>query len=125
MTVPRQGTDPDPSVRRIVVPEKEPMIGSAPYDYADSFELRVAEPDPRSAEELARIAIEHAPWPVRHGVLLAWRALLRFRLGPLRAPDHILGARIVVSEHDVILLEVSGPLMRGAIVSRRIDPTCI
>ncbi len=111
-------------VRQLPVVD-EPRIGSARHDCVDAFELRVREPDPRTAEELARLALEEAPRAVRGLVLLAWRHILRFRLGPLSSPDHVLGARVVLSRPDVVQLEVSGPIMRGVIVSRKTGPTCV
>jgi hypothetical protein len=47
------------------VPVVEPLIGSDRYDYADAYEIRVREPDERSAEEIARFAMEGAPWQAR------------------------------------------------------------
>jgi hypothetical protein len=115
---------PAASVRQVPVVARSP-IGSGRYDYADAFELRLREPDSRTAEELARLALEEAPWAVRRLVVFAWRRILRFRLGPRSSPGHVLGARVVRSEPDVIQLDVSGPIMRGVIVSRKTAPTCI
>ena len=106
------------------VPVAAELIGGAQYDYADAFEIRVTEPDARSAEQWARIALEQAPSPVRWVMLTAFRGL-GLRLGPRSSPDHILGWRIVASQPDVIHLEAVSPLLRGVVVGRRVDPTCV
>ncbi|MDQ3985228.1 MAG: DUF2867 domain-containing protein [Actinomycetota bacterium] len=103
---------------------EEPLIGSDRYDYADAFEIRMPVPDPRSAEEFGRFALEDAPSPIRWTIWIAHRYLLRFRLGPRSSPDHILGWRILVSEPDVVQLEAVSPLLRGVIVGRKPEPNC-
>ena len=114
-----------PRARRVPVVAEEPLIGSDRYDYADAFEIRVREPDARSAEQFARCALERAPWPVRWTIWIAHRHLLRVRLGPRTSPDHISGWKILTSKPDVIQLEAVSPLLgRGVIVGRRVDPTC-
>lgn len=106
------------------VPVAEPLLGEDPYDYADAYEIPV-EPDGRSAEEHARLALERAPWAARWFVWAVQRLLLGFRLGPRSSPTHILGWRIVASEHDVIQLAAMSPVLgRSLIVLRRIDRTC-
>ncbi len=42
-----------PRVRRVPMPVEEPLLGER-YDYADAFEIRVREPDARSADRLAQ-----------------------------------------------------------------------
>jgi hypothetical protein len=114
-----------PRARRIPVVADEPLIGSDRYDYADAFGIRLREPDARSAEQFARCALEQAPWRVRWTVRIVQRHLLRLRLGPRSSPDHLLGWKILTSQPDVIHLEAVSPLLgRGAIVARRVDPTC-
>jgi hypothetical protein len=110
--------------RRVPVASDEPLIGGDGYDYADAFEIRLAESDSRSAEEFTRCALEQAPWPVRWVVRNVHRHVLRFRLGPHSSPDHVLGWRIVTAEPDTICLEAVSPLFgRGVIVARRPEPT--
>jgi hypothetical protein len=92
-------------------------------DYADAFEVRTDVPDARSAEEWARTALERAPAIVRLVVLVVHRGVLRFRLGPMHAADHVLGWRIRRSEPDTIELTADGPLMSGLIIGRRTGPT--
>jgi hypothetical protein len=102
---------------------QEPLLGDSRPDYADAFEIRTPEPDGRTAEQWARAALEQAPWPVRRVVLVAHRYVLRFRLGPLPSPDHVLGWRIEMSEPEVIRLQAESPLVRAVIVGRRPEPT--
>ncbi len=107
------------------VPVVEPLIGSDRYDYADAYEIRVREPDERSAEELSRFALERAPWQARWFIWAVQRLLLGIRLGPRSSPDHILGWRILTSQHDVIQLGAVSPVLgRSLIVIRRINQTC-
>ena len=95
----------------------DPVVGGG-YDYADAFEIDIPEPDARSPEEMFRAALENASW-VQRWVPIAHRRLLRFRLAAPEAPGHMLGWRIVDSDHDVVRLRAEGPLIRGAIVGRR------
>jgi hypothetical protein len=113
----------DDAARTRRVPVAAELIDSEQYDYADAFEIRVAEPDAHSAEQWARTALEQAPRSARWTMLLAFRGL-GLRLGPRSSPDHILGWRIVASQPDVIHLEAVSPLLRGVVVGRRVDPTC-
>jgi hypothetical protein len=102
----------------------EPLIGSDRFDYADAFEIRVPEADARSAEQLARCALEQAASPVRSTVRIAHRHLLRLRLGAGSSPHHLFGWKILTSEPDVIHLEAVSPLLgRAVLVLRRVDPT--
>jgi hypothetical protein len=102
----------------------EPLIGAARYDYADCFEIRVAAPEQRSAEQFARAALEGAPWAARMTMLSAWR-LLGFRVDGRSSAARILGWRIVASEPDLVHLEAASALMRGVVVARTVDPTRI
>jgi len=120
-------TDQDqnaPRAGRVLVIAGEPLIGGDSYDYADAFEIRLRASDARSAEEFARCALEEAPWLVREMVRIAHRYLLRLRLGPRGAPDHLFGWKTLTSLPDVIHLEAVSPLLgRAAIVGRRPDST--
>jgi hypothetical protein len=113
-----------PFARRVAVAGHEPLIGDTRYDYADAFELRSPEPDPRTAEQFARDALENAPGPVRGIVRLVHRHVLRFTLAPSSSPQHILGWTILASEPDLIQLQAVSPLLgRGVLVGRRVEPT--
>ena len=111
-----------PDVRRADVAD-EPLLGGDRYDYADAFEARVAGPDNRSAEQWVRSGLEQAPWAIRLGVVVVHRFVIGFRLGPRSSPDHVLGWRIVTSQHDLVQLEAVSPLGRGVMVARRPDET--
>ncbi len=113
-----------PRARRVAVSADEPLIGSDRYDYADALEIRLPEPDPRSAEEFVWFALQHAPRALIWTVRIVHRHLLRLRLGPRSSPDDLLGWRIMASQPDAMHLEAVSPLLgRGVIVGRRPDPT--
>jgi len=113
-----------PHAHRVPVQPDEQIAGSNGYSYADAFEIRLRQPDGRSAEQFARCALENAPWPVRWTVSMAHRHVLRLRLAPASSPGHVLGWTIVASQPDLIQLEAVSPLLgRGVIVGRRVDPT--
>ena len=115
--------DATPRARRRPVVEPPPA-GTAPPDYADAFEIELPASDGRTAEQLARVALEQAPLPVRLTVRVAHRHLLRMRLGPASSAGHVFGWRIVRSEPDAVQLESTSPLLgRAVIVGRRVDPT--
>jgi hypothetical protein len=84
-------------------------------DYRDSFELTTSSEDTRSAEQWMRAAFEGAPRPVRWFLLLGWRLVLGLRLGPLSAPDYILGWRIASREHNEVRIELQSALMRACL----------
>jgi hypothetical protein len=110
--------------RRVPVVADEPVICGDRFDYADAFEIRVPAADARSAEELARCALEQASSPVRWTVRIAHRHLLRLRLGAASSPDHLFGWKILTSEPNLIHLEAVSPVLgRGVLVLRRVDPT--
>jgi hypothetical protein len=109
--------------RRVPVPADEPLIFGARYDYADAFEMRVNEPDERSAEELVRFSLSHASRWVRWIIRIAHKYVVRFRLGPESSPLHVLGWSILSSQPNVIVLRAASPLLRGIIVARKPDPT--
>jgi hypothetical protein len=94
----------------------------AGYDYADAFEIELAEGDTRTPEQLFRAALERArsSSPL---IPLVHKHVLRFQLGPAVSHNHLFGWRIVTSEPDVIRLEADGPLMRGTIIGRRVFPS--
>lgn len=110
----------DLRARRVDVPD-EPLVGMRRHDYADAFQIQVPDPDPRAAEQFARDCIEQAPWPARAAVLVAWKYVLRFRLGPRPSADHVFGAQIVTSQPDVVELAMPSPLLDGVIVGRKVD----
>jgi len=102
------------------VPDSED--GTDRPDYADAFEIRVPEPDGRTAEQWVRRGLEGAPPALRLLIRVVHRVVLGFRLGPHPSPDHVLGWRIGTSEPDVVRLEAASWLVRAVIVGRRVDP---
>ncbi len=108
----------DERARRVPVAEAE-----AHADYSDAFEVELSEPDVRTAEEWVRSGLEEAPPAMRLTIRVVHRFVLGLRLAARATPGHVLGWQIVTSEPDVVQLEASGPLMRGVIVGRRVDPT--
>jgi hypothetical protein len=94
-------------------------------DYADAFELETSQPDDRPVEAWMRAGLEQAPAAVRRLILLVHRHVLRLELGPVTAPDHVLGWRIATRADDVVRLEASGSLADAVIVGRRIDASAI
>lgn len=88
-------------------------------DYADRFEIAVADADERTAEQWARGALEGMPAALRAFVLFAHRRLLRLRLGHLESDGNVLGWRIVTSQQDLVQLEAEGPLIRAVLLGRR------
>ena len=99
----------------------ETAAGSASADYSDAFEVRLREPDGRTAEEWIRAGLEGAPAPVRWTIVVVHRYVLRFRLGPLTSRDRVLGWRVAESTPEVVRLEAESPLLRAVLVGRRTD----
>src|SRR5438128_9164750 len=87
-----------PRARRVPVEADELLVGRGRYDYADAFEIRLRNPDTRSAEQFARCALEQLPLPVRWTIRIAHRHALRLRLGPRSSRDHVLGWKILTSQ---------------------------
>jgi hypothetical protein len=106
-------------VRPRAVPDEPELRG---HDYADSFEVVLAEPDEHTAETWARTALEQSNPLLRRLVGVVHGGILRFDLGP-DDEQHVLGWRIVSSEPDALQLVAGGPLGRGVIVARRTSPT--
>ena len=102
---------------------REPDTGDERPDYVDAFDVRRPAHDDRTAEQWIRAGLEGAPGWMRRIIGAAHRRVLRFRLGPLDAADHVLGWRIVASEPDLVRLETSSPLLRAVLVARRVDPS--
>ena len=90
-------------------------------DYTDVFEVPLPQGDSRTAEETFRDAVGHKPGAGGGVVLWIHRHVLRFRLGPISSPDHIIGWTIVRSDPDELVLSARGPLMHGELTLRRRD----
>jgi hypothetical protein len=111
-----------PRATRVAADPKGPLVDGEGYHYADAFEISLPAPDMRTAEQVARAALDNAPRLIRMGMVAAQRYLLGFRLGPLSAPDHIQGWRIVRAEPEAVQLEAVGLLGRAVVVGSRPDP---
>lgn len=112
-----------PRAQRVPVATEEPLLRGDAYDYADAFEIRVLGQDPSTAEEWTRRALEEAPRLIRWTILIAHRYVLRFRLGPLSSPDHVLGWKVVTSQPEVVHIESVSPILRAAIIGRATSAT--
>ena len=108
------------SVRRIPVPPELELRDST-YDYADTFELRLSQPDTHSAEEWVRAALEQSAPAVRGVIRFVHGRVAGFALSD--EPDSILGWRTVSSTRDVLHIATSGPALRADIVARRASDT--
>jgi hypothetical protein len=110
----------DQRARQCPVIAEEPPPGKSPYDYADAFEVTLAEGDGRTAEQILRAGLQGAPQALRSTIVAVHRHVLRFRLGPLSSPSHVLGWQLMGSEPDVARLEISGSVIEAALVARRV-----
>jgi hypothetical protein len=106
------------SVRADRVEVSEETDALARASYASAFEVSGARLDARSAEQWARAAFEDAPAVLRSSVLIGWRYVLGLRLGPRRAPAHVLGWAIVRKATDSIVLEARSPLLTARKIVR-------
>lgn len=100
-------------------PAAEPLGAGFRFDYADAYEVALGVGDDRTAEQVVRTGLGHAPHALGAAVLLAHRHVLRFRLGPVTSPKHVVGWQIATNEPDVLVLKAEGPLMHGVMVARR------
>jgi hypothetical protein len=87
-------------------PERE---GLPTPDYADAFAVDV--PAGRTAEDWAREVFERAPGVLQLGMYAGWRAGLFLRLGPRRAPGHVLGWPVASSDASTVRLATDSPLL--------------
>ncbi|OBA63927.1 hypothetical protein A5647_00240 [Mycobacterium sp. 1100029.7] len=107
------------TLQRIATVAEQTETGDDASDYTDVFEVPISRGDRRAAEQMFRDALRGGPG----GGLVLWihRHVLRFRLGPISSPDHVIGWPIVRSGPDELVLTTSGPLMRGELTLRRED----
>jgi hypothetical protein len=109
-------------VREVEV-ASEPLLGGAHYDYADSFEVVLHDPDAHSAEQWVRTALDQSPGSLATLIRLVHRHVIGFRLGPAFTDEHIIGWQVVHSSQDIMQMQASGPVVRAVIVARRKTPT--
>jgi hypothetical protein len=114
-----------PKAKRTHPAAAELLLDDVRPDYADAFEIAVPDGDSRTAEQAFRDALGATPGALGSLVLWAHRQILRFRLGPFAAPDYAIGWKILHAEHDVLVLQADGPLMRGILILRRTDRTAV
>lgn len=117
----------DPAVlraTRVAPAAGEPLLGGRRYDYADAFEIRTHQPEPRSALEFARAALvdDSPPW-MRSTIRVVHRHVIRFRLGPGNSSGHLLGWSILTAEPDVVQLQAVSPLVQAMVIGRMVRPT--
>ena len=107
------------TLKRIAALADQAPTDEADADYADVFEVPILRGDLRTAEQAFRDALGDNPRAL--GSLVFWihRNILRLRLGPHSSPKYVIGWPIVRSDHDEIVLETDGPLMRGRLTLRR------
>jgi hypothetical protein len=106
-------------VERIAV-AAEPLVDPG-YDYADSFQARLAQPDAHTAEQWARTCLEEAAPAVRRLVRFVHARVARFELSA--DPGSVLGWQVLSSTHEALHLQTEGPMLRAEIVARRTSPT--
>jgi hypothetical protein len=94
-------------------------------DYADAFEVQVREDDPRAAVDFLRDGLEQSPTALRQLILFAHERVLRFRLGPVDSPTHVLGWRVVEAEPETAQLAADGPLLSAVLLGRRTAPDVV
>lgn len=95
--------------RRVEVTEQIEAL-AAP-EYASAFEVRSEGANAHSAEQWARATFELAPSALRWFVVVGWKYVLGFRLGPRRSAAHVLGWEIVTVTPDSIMLELQSALV--------------
>ena len=109
---------PDYAVVRTGVPD-EPLLEG--YDYADSFEVRLARPDSHSAEQWVRTALEGSHPLIRRLIEVVHARVLKFDLGP-SDDEHVLGWRITASDQGRLRLEAGGPVAASSSPAGRPRP---
>jgi hypothetical protein len=109
----------DYTVGRIEV-APEPLV-DAGYDYADSFQARLARPDAHTAEQWARTCLEEAAPAVRRLVRFVHGRVARFELSA--DPSSVLGWQVLSSTPEALHLRTEGPMLRAEIVARRTSAT--
>jgi hypothetical protein len=97
------------------------QISGDAADYVDVFEVAVRSTDSRTAEQAFRDALGQTPGALGAAVLWIHRHILRFQLGPVSSPGHVIGWSITHSDADEIVLAANGPLMHGQLDLRRHD----
>jgi hypothetical protein len=103
-------------------PIPEPTLPCPRWDYADTFEVLLDQPDDHPADQWLRTALEQAGGPVRRLIPYVHRSVVRFNLD-LDDPDDLLGWHQIESGHDFAAIEADGSLLRAVVAARRHTPT--
>jgi hypothetical protein len=108
-----------------VEPDEPVAVTSVAFrsDYADAFELAVAEA--RTAEEWARATLEHGPVLLRRFIGFGWRFVLRLQLGPNRSTDHIAGWPIVLRTPETVVVAVESRVLGQARLTFRVGASIV
>lgn len=99
--------------------DERAQTGETAADYADVFEVPIPAGDVRTAEQMFRDGLRDGPGG--GAVLWIHRHVLRFRLGPISSPNHLIGWSIMRSDPDELVLATRGSLLRGELTLRRLD----
>lgn len=108
---------------RVVNPVRQVKVTDHPstghrYDYADSFEVQLPEPEVQPPENWVRAGMNDS------SAVVEW---ISDRLGMSERSGHAAGrvddGRVIRSTNDVVEIEWSVPLMRVIVVGRRIEPS--
>jgi hypothetical protein len=91
-----------------------PDVGDA--DYTDAFPVLFEGAADRAAIEWLRATWEGAPGPVRTFLLVGWRLVLGFRMGPSAAHGHVLGWPVIAETAEEVAVEQRSGLLRSRIV---------
>jgi hypothetical protein len=111
---------PDGFVVRECDVAAEALIGGTAYDYADSFELLLAEPDQHVASEWMEVVLGDASPALMALVAFVHTKVAGFRGGRADGVG-MPGWQVVHMDDDVVMLEASGSLLRAVIVARRVS----
>jgi hypothetical protein len=87
-------------------------------NYTCAFEVDLQPTDTRTAEEWLRDMFEEARPALRRFILTGWVGVLRLRLGPRPAPNHVIGWQILSSTPEQIVIGVESPLVSAHQVLR-------
>ena len=90
-------------------------------DFACGYELTGGPDQALSAEHWARSVWQEAPAALRLILVIGWRFVLGLRLGPLNAPDRILGWSILRTSDDETLCSASSRLLEAYNAFRATD----
>ena len=103
-------------------PITEPALNGARWDYGDTLEILLDQPDDHPAEQWLRTALDQTSGPLRRAIRLVHHHVVQFDLDP-DDPDNLLGWHQLVSDDEFAAIEADGSLLRAVLVARRHTPT--